>query len=324
MLVKKLKWTALGLISVLAINACDMEDDTNIDPSGTGGRLKVEMTDAPIDEASVQGVFVTVTEVRVDGKKWEAFQGPKTVNLLELQGGKTVTLTEGDVSMGSFDKLTLVLDYERDANGNAPGCYIQRQDGTKNKLVVSGNARTDIEIKGPKVDIAEGQTQTVVMDFDLRKAIKEQGGASKDYAFVTYGELQSSIRFVKKESTGSITGKLNNYNASTNGKAVAYVYTKGSFKQNTETSGQGESQVRFKNSVTSTKVNSDGSFTAAFIPEGEYELHVVTYRQEGSGQLNLNTFLDLNSETNLNAISVKANSQTNLSLSIKGILGGIL
>lgn len=323
MLAKKLRWTALGFISVLAINACDMQDDADIDPSGTGGRLKVEITDAPIDEASVQGVFVTVTEVRIDGKKWEAFQGPKTVNLLELQGGKTVTLTEGDVSLGSFDKLSLVLDYERDANGNAPGCYIQRQDGTKNKLVVSGNARTDIEIKGPKVDIAEGQPQTVVMDFDLRKAIKEQGGTAKDYAFVTYGELQSSIRFVKKESTGSITGKLNNYNAATTGKAVAYVYTKGSFKQN-ETSGQGESNIKFRNAVTSAKVNSDGSFTAAFLPEGEYELHVVTYRQEGSGQLSLNTVLDLNSETNLKAISVKANSQTSLSLSIKGVLGGIL
>ncbi|HEV7347548.1 DUF4382 domain-containing protein [Telluribacter sp.] len=324
MITKKIKWTALGLAAVLAFSSCSLQDDEDIDPSGTGGKLRVELTDAPIDEASVQGVFITVTEVRIDGKKWEAFQTPKTVNLLELQGGKTFTLTEGDISVGSFDKLTLVLDYERDASGNAPGCYILRQDGTRNKLVVSGNARSDIETKGPKVDIAEGQTQTVVMDFDLRKAIKEQGSGNKDYAFVTYGELQSSVRFVKKENTGTIKGKLTNYNPNTNGKAVAYVYTKGTYNQNAEVSGQGESKVRFKNALTSTKVNNDGSFTAAFVPEGEYELHVVTYKPESSGQLSLNAFLDMSGNTSLNTISVKANTETSLSISIKGILGGLL
>lgn len=321
---EKLKWTALCVALLLAMAGCGPLDDQNVDPSGANGRLKVEITDAPIDEASVKGVFVTVTEVRVDGRKWEAFQGPKTVNVLELQGGKTASLGEGDLSAGSFDKLTLVLNHEKDASGNAPGCYILRQDNSKNKLSLSGSATTDLDISGPKVDVPEGGSKEVVVDFDLRKAIREQSGTSSEYSFVTKGELQSSLRFVRKENAGAIKGKLNNYSASTNGTAVAYVYKKGSFNQSTEVKGQGESQVKFRNAVTSAKVNADGTFTAAFLPEGEYELHVATYRKESSGNLTLNALLNLGGGASVNSISVKANTQTSLTVSVTGILGDIL
>lgn len=324
MKINKLKWTALCLVGIMALSSCSTEDDQNVDPTGINGKLKVEITDAPIDEANVKGVFVTVTEVRVDGKKWEAFQGPKTVNVLELQGGKTAALAEGDLSVGSFDKLTLVLNYQTDASGNAPGCYILRQDNTKNKLSLPGNATTDIEISGPKVEVAEGQAKDVVVDFDLRKSIKEQPATSNEYSFVTNGELQSSFRFVKKENVGSINGKLNSYNAVTNGKAVAYVYTKGSYNQNTEVKGQGDSQIKFKNAVTSAVVNADGTFTAAFLPEGDYELHVATYRQDSAGKLSLNALLNLGGGANVNAISVKANTQTSLMVTVTGILGDLL
>lgn len=324
MKIEKMKWAALCLAGVMAVSGCSTEDDQTVDPTGANGKLKLEMTDAPIDEANVKGVFVTVTEVRVDGKKWEGFKGPQTVNVLELQGGKTASLGEGDLSAGSFDKLTLVLDHERDASGNAPGCYLLRQDNTKNKLALSGSATTDLEISGPKVDVPEGGSKEVVVDFDLRKAVKEQAGASNEYAFVTKGELQSSLRFVKKENAGSINGKLSNYNATTNGQAVAYIYAKGAFNQNNETKGQGESQVMFKNAVTSAKVNADGTFTAAFIPEGEYELHVATYSKESSGKLKLNALLNLGGGASVSAISVKANTQTSLTISITGILGQFL
>jgi hypothetical protein len=324
MKMNKLKWTALCFVGLFAVAGCGTQYDQGVDPVESNRKLKVELTDSPIDEASVKGVFVTVTEVKVDGKKWEGFQGPKTVNVLDLQGGKTLSLGEGGISAASFDKITLVLNHEKDASGNAPGCYILRDNATKNKLSLSGNATTDVEIAGPRVNVAENASENVVVDFDLRKAIKEQANSSSEYAFVTKGELQSSLRFVKKDNAGSISGKLTNYNASTNGKAIAYVYTKGSYNQNTEVKGQGESQVKFKNAVTSAKVNADGTFTAAFLPAGEYELHVATYRQESSGNLALNAMLNLGGGVNINSISVKANTQTSLSVSITGILGNIL
>lgn len=324
MMTNKVKWTTFGLIGLLALNGCNTDGDQGIDPSGENGSLRMEVTDAPVDEASVKGVFVTVTEVKLDGKKWEAFQGPKTVNLLELQGGKTATLSEGNIGAGSFNQITFVLNHERDASGNAPGCYVLRQDNSKNRLDVSGSATTEFVVKGSTFDVPEGQPQSMVVDFDLRKAIKAQSNSGSSYAFVTKGELESSVRYVKKDKAGTINGKLTNYNESVNGKAVAYVYAKGSFNQNTETKGQGSSDIQFKNCVTSAKVNADGSFTAAFLNEGDYELHVATYRQESSGKLTLNAFLDLGSSANLNTISVKANTQTSLSVSIKGILGAIL
>ena len=78
---------ALGFFQL----SCD--DSTNDpDPDSVNGTLKVSITDAPIDAPDVKGAFVTVTEIKVDGKTFEGFKGPKTINLLELQNGNSLSL----------------------------------------------------------------------------------------------------------------------------------------------------------------------------------------------------------------------------------------
>jgi hypothetical protein len=307
--------------------SCDKLNDsvtpaTQQDPNAPKGDVRIGITDAPIDDSSVSAAFVTITEIRFDGKVYDAFKGPKTVNLLALQNGNSLNLGDGKFQTGSYSKLTLVLDCEKDQSGNAPGCYIQKTDGAKEALVISGNARKEIEINIKKFDVSEGSTTDLMVDFDLRKAIKEKNeNSKKSFAFVTYGELQSSIRLVNKTSTGEITGKMSNYNQNTNGNVIVYVYKKGTFNQNSEIKGQGESNVSFKNAVTSAKVDASGNFKVAFLEEGNYELHFASNKNSGGAIIGFNNLLSLTSNLDLQSIAVKANTQVNLSLSIKGLIG---
>lgn len=292
------------------------------DPNVPKGDVRIGITDAPIDDSNVSAAFVTITEVRLDGKVYDAFKGPKTVNLLQLQNGNSLTLGEGKFQTGSFSKLTLVLDYGKDQNGNAPGCYVQKTDGAKEALVISGNARQEIEITAKKFDISGSGVTDLMIDFDLRKAIKEKNeNSKKSYSFVTYGELQSSIRLVNRNSTGEIVGKISNYSTTTNGQVIVYVYKKGAFNQNSEVKGQGDSDVTFKNAVTSAKVDASGNFKIAFLEEGDYELHCVSNKNASGAIIDFNSFLNLNSNLDLKSISVKSNTQVSLSLTIKGLIG---
>ncbi len=306
------------LIGALGFFQMSCDDSTNDpDPNSAKGTLRIAITDAPIDAPDVKGAFVTVTEIKVDGKTFEGFKGPKTVNLLELQNGNSLNLGDGDFSTGIFNKITLVLDYEKDQSGTAPGCYIQKTDNTKQKLQLTGNTENSIDLTTKEFIVKEGTATDLMLDFDLRKAIKsETSGGQTNYSFVNYGELQSSIRLVERISAGNITGKVDNYNATTMGNVVVYVYKKGTYNQSTETQGQGDSKIQFKNAVTSTKVDASGNFKAAFLEQGDYEVHCASYNKPTGGIFGLAALLNLTSKNSIDLSSIAVKSSTDVSLSI--------
>jgi hypothetical protein len=312
------------LIGTLGFFQMSCDDSTNDpDPNSTSGTLKVSITDSPIDSPDVKAVFVTVTEIKVDGKTFSGFKGPKTVNLLELQNGNSLSLGDGSFNTGTFNKISLVLDYEKDQSGAAPGCYVQKADNTKQKLQLTGSTQNSIDLTTKEFLVKEGTTTDIVLDFDLRKAVKsETSGSQTTYSFVSYGELQSSIRMVERTSAGNITGKIDNYNATTMGDVVVYVYKKGTFNQSTETQGQGDSKIQFKNAITSTKVDVNGNFKAAFLEQGDYEIHCASYKKPTGGIFGLIALLNLTSKNSidLSSIAVKSSTDVNLSISASLIL----
>ncbi|MES2797248.1 MAG: DUF4382 domain-containing protein [Bacteroidota bacterium] len=322
---KNLKLVFIATILTVIGLSCNKASDSVSpgqmqDPNAPKGNVRIGITDAPIDDASVSGAFVTITEIRLDGKIYDQFKGPKTVDLLQLQNGNSLNLGEGLFQAGSFSKLTLVLDYNKDQLGSAPGCYVLKTDGAKQALEISGNAKKEIDISVKKFDISQSGTTDLMIDFDLRKSIKEKSTNTKDYAFVTYGELQSSIRLVNQNTTGMVSGTMSNYSQNTNGQVIVYAYKKGSFNQSTEVKGQGESAVTFKNAVTSAMVGASGNFMISFLEEGDYELVFVSNKNSNGAIIDFTSFLNLNSNLDLKSISVKSKAQVNLSLSIKGIL----
>lgn len=135
-----LKLVALATVMIFTFAQCEEGVTTTepTDPQEKSGQANFEITDAPIDDASVEGVFVTITAIKVDGETYDGFSGKQTINLTNYQEGNTKVLGMGELDAQSYSEITLVLDYEMDAMGDAPGCYVATVDGMKHDLAVQG------------------------------------------------------------------------------------------------------------------------------------------------------------------------------------------
>lgn len=303
---------AFSFLSLVALSSCG-KDDIN---SSTQGNVQVEITDGPIDNAEVKSVFVTIAEVKIDGKTFSGFTGKKTIDVKTLTQGNTQILGLGSIDVGAHQSLTLVLDNSKDASGNAPGCYVETVNGTKHAL--STAATQEITIAKNFV-IESAKTTTLVLDFDLRKAVAYQDGSSTDkYDFVATADLNASVRAVVKDQTGTIKGTYNSA-AVTSDKVIVYAYKKGTYNKATES--QSTSGVDFKNAVSSATVDSNGQFNISFMESSDYELHFVSYKDMNSdGKLDLRGELVITSALNLLGISVTANTQITIAATATGFL----
>ena len=290
----------LILTAAVIFTSCETDDPL---PAPTT-RVNFEITDAPSDDANISAVFVTVAGIEVNGEPISDFTGNQTIDLLSFQNGNTKALGSGNLEIGDYDRIALSLDYSTDADGNSPGCYVLTDDNTKHPLTTSGEQ--SLNLSGLSFSTVEGQTKTMVMDFDVRKAVKYQTGNNEAdrYDFVTTSEMETSIRVVDKSQTLSISGKIDNPLGTGGDYVVAYVYEKGDFNEETETNPQGASGVEFKNAVTSALVDASGNYELSFLEGGEYELYFVTYEAEptteepdrrgATGFLQVNSLLSLN------------------------------
>ncbi len=295
-LIKFLTAVLIVGVSCISCENGDLSPQNDInDPNAPQGNLTISVTDAPIDNAEVKGAFVTITEVKVDGKAFSGFKGPKTVNLMELQNGNSLNLGQSSVAANSYSKLSFVLDSDKDASASGPECYILKTDGTKDKLEFTSGSQTEIDVQPQNFQVTESGSTDFVVDFDLRKSIKSN---SSNYSFVTNNEIKAALRTENKVKTGVIKGKIDNYGA-VGANVIVYAYKKGSFKQNDEIKGQGSSSIKFANCVSSTKADGAGNFTLAFLSEGEYEIYCYKPKSGSDLGLGVNTLLEMSSSTNL-------------------------
>lgn len=294
MKLKKSSWfKVLWFASAIALfTACDDSSE----PMGKG-EAEFEITDAPADDASIKGVFVTVADIKVDGRSVSGFT-KQTVDLKAYQEGNTKLLaTAGELDARSYNNLTLVLDLETDANGNAPGCYVLTQDDVKYTLKNTTSGVTEVTINKDWRVVAN-TTSKIVMDFDLRKSIAYSDDPMVRYTFVTDDKLKAAIRLVARENAGTIKGS---YEANSDAeKIIVYAYKKGTFSAATETESQAENNMHFANAVASAEVKqglTGRTFTLAFLEEGEYELYFAAHSQNTSGRMTFETLLS--SETKI-------------------------
>lgn len=304
------------LFSAILVSCSDDEDV----PNENSGQLSVKITDAPSDDANIQGTFVTVSDVKIDGQSVEGFT-KQTIEISAYQQGNAKLLISDEVEAKSYNSISLVLDYESDESGEAPGCYVLTSDSKKHDLSAESQAQSEITFQKPFNVDANSQTSLVV-DFDLRKAIaRDESSPESDYKFVTSAEISGAFRVVNEENSGEVHGQVNS-SIATEGEQYVFIYNKGDFNASTETQGTGESSVLFANAVTSAKVESDGSYKLSFLEEGEYEVHLASY-EKNEGKSTFKTMLEANSQISgllLNSISVSAESSVELDISILGLL----
>jgi hypothetical protein len=307
----------------VVFTSCKDDNDSN---AGTG-TAQFEITDAPVDDASVKSVFVTVADVKVDGQSISGFS-KQTIDLKAYQKGTTKILGTTDLAAKTYSHATLVLDLDANESGSAPGCYVLTQDNIKYKLTNANASSGKLEIPLNKDwSVTTGTTSNVVLDFDLRKALAYSDDASVRYRFVNSTNLQSAIRVVAKSNSANIKGTYTEQTASNADAVIVYAYKKGTFDAATETQVQGEDNLTFKNAVSSAKVEtalSGNTYTLSFLEAGEYELHFAGYtRDNTTNRFNFKSLLESDVMVNgsvSTSFNLTAGSDLNVSATIKGLL----
>lgn len=290
------------LVAAFSFTSCQKD---NADDGAANTTIKI--TDAPIDDASVSGAFVTITDIKLDGQSVQGFT-KTTVDLNAYQNGATRTLGNFSLQGRTYSTITFVLDFNTDASGNTPGCYVLA-GAVKHKLQSTANSITI----NKSLTLLGGASNSIVADFDLRKIIiRQSGGPSDQYDFATAAELESSIRVVAESKTGIISGNLTDA-VSGSGKVVAYAYKKGTFVRSTEMQGQGSSSIQFKNAVSSAVVSGTGSYQLHFLENGSYEVHFASYKDTNAdGVLELQGTLVITGSGSIDFLNLSVNSSLTL------------
>lgn len=313
MLIKNL--TKFSLILGLILFASCSEDDT-LDNGGNEEEMNstaVYITDSPVDDAEVDAVFITVADVMINGESIEGFN-KTTIEISSLTKGRTELLGELDLEAGTASNITLTLS-ETDASGNGPGNYVMTSGGAKEEITTA----TEINISDEAEIFADAQNE-LVLDFDLRKSLKQDGGT---YSFVSESQLENNIRAVNKADTGFVTGSVDNTSEANGEVVVAYAYQEGSFNES-ESNANSEG-INFSNAVSSSVVSdSNGEFEIHFLEEGDYELHFASYSDiDDDGKLEFSGMVEAStaSSLDLSGFTVDANSEVNLQITFTGLLG---
>jgi len=190
--------------------------------AGPGGKGEVdfEITDAASDDANIKGVIVTVAEVRVNGQPLSGFT-KQTIDLKAYQEGSTKLLGTAKMDARTYNNITLVLDLDSDADRNSPGCYVLTYDDVKFKLKSTSSGKHEIALNQTWKVVSDTKTK-VVMDFDLRKSIRYSDDASIRYSFVSNQNLNTAVRVITRENSGSIKGHFEDESHVNAEKTVVY------------------------------------------------------------------------------------------------------
>lgn len=284
------------------------------------GPVEFHITDAPSDDDNIQGVFVTITDIKADGQSINGFV-KQTIDLKALQEGNTKLLLSSILIAKDYSTLTLVVDAETDATGASPGSYVLGSGNTKYKLR-SGQ----LEINVSKTwTVSPNVKSAVIIDFDLRKSIKSLDDPSVKYSFVSDVNVTAAVRVLNHSNTGTINGSYVDQSTVNSDKVIVYAYKKGTYQAVTETQAQGDDKIYFKNAITSAVVKDNGltrNYTLSFLEAGDYELHFASYKRDtGTDRYSLQTMLAAQSSVN-GTVSDIITIRAGVSISVSSLITG--
>ncbi|MBT8103545.1 MAG: DUF4382 domain-containing protein [Gammaproteobacteria bacterium] len=145
-------------------------------PAGDGtGIVSIAITDAAVDSVSV--VMVEFTGVELKAKNGEnvveIFDSPKSIDLLELQDGRTEELLpDTRVDAGEYNWIRLAVNAEVD---NIRNSYVITETGEEVELGIPSGSQSGLKLVSGFTVTQNGATNLVI-DWDLRKALSNPTG----------------------------------------------------------------------------------------------------------------------------------------------------
>lgn len=238
------------------------------------GTLDLSLTDAPIDQQDVTGVYITINglEYHKQNNDWATFEEygePETFNLLELTDGLSKMLGSFEMEAGQYNQLRFMLEapVRGESTPSNAGCYLEFEGGDTQPLFVPSAGNTGYKAVGAFTVPSNG-TVELTADFDARKSVVETGTAGMYI-------LRPTIRLIVNNEAGSIAGSISNF--PTDGSdIIVYAYENEDYSD-TEAADPEAEKSRFPNAVTSDIADDQNSYKLHYLAPMTYDLVVVRY-----------------------------------------------
>jgi len=257
----------LGILIALAgFWGCQVNSST--------GAVALRITDAPVDNPDIDGVWLTIGEVQYnlggDDSGWQVFSdlaGPQKINLLDYQNGLAFLLGSFTLPSGQYDQIRFMLDIPDEGTKvppASPGCYVSFKDGTTAPLFVPSGLQTGYKAVG-SFQVPVNGTVDITADFDLHKSLRLTKNGNRYL-------LQPTIRLVVDDQAGAIEGAVIYVPAE---KVMVIAYADGTYTDSEALVLSGE--VQFPNAAASAVVDpAMQAYKVAFLAAGMYDLVVAT------------------------------------------------
>ncbi|MEA1886843.1 MAG: DUF4382 domain-containing protein [Bacteroidota bacterium] len=250
---------------------------TGCEKDGNTGTLHLSITDAPVDNFDVVGVWLTISEIQyhMNDNEWmtfEEFEGPQEFNILELTNGESELLGSFEMEAGTYTQLRFILEAPDFGGPNPtnPGCYIEFTDESTEPLFVPSGHQSGWKAVG-QFKVPSNGDVSVTADFDARKSVLHMTGAGRYI-------LKPTIRLIVDNQSGQIAGGVSNI---PEGKdIVIYAYEDGTYTESEADEPADEETPRFPNAITSSMVCDSDSYHLSYLAPGTYDL-VVTSSVDG-------------------------------------------
>lgn len=195
--------------------------------SSQAGRLKLSITDAPVDDVQQVWVKFSAVEFKPEGGApiLNALAPAQSLNLLELQNGRSAVLVNDVVlPAGRYEWIRLIVDNVP----NVRDSYVMA-DGMECELTVPSGAESGLKLNRGFTLPADGSVALTV-DFDLRKSLHAPPGQKSMIGMCTQGYLlRPTLRLVQDSEVGAIAGIVDPrlFTGVTGCVPMAYVFSDG-------------------------------------------------------------------------------------------------
>ncbi len=203
---KKIGFALIALVlGTVAMISCNNDSSDDLGPGQGTGEVNIYLTDAPFPVDLVDKTFVTIDKVEIRKQETDTAEAKFVVlmneaidiDLLTLSNGVTELMASVDLEAGTYDMIRMHVTDSK----------VVLKNGTEYDLKVPSGSSSGLKVKiSPSMEISNGQTADVLLDFDVSKSFVAkgnwQGGIINGFNF------KPVVRGVLLGMTGKIEGMV--------------------------------------------------------------------------------------------------------------------